>query len=304
MNSQNKTKVIFILGPTGVGKTDLSVKLAKEFNGQIISADSVQVYKEFDIGSAKVTESEMDGIVHYGIDIVSPSQEFSASEFVEYTKKTIEQIITNGKLPIIVGGTALYVKALVEGYNFGGTEKHTEFRNQLEKEIQEKGLEKVYSKLKELAPEIAEKVDGKNKVRVIRALEILKYGEGKDKNKNEVEYEYKIFALTMPRDSLYERINKRAHIMVERGLVKEVEILYEKYGDCQPMRAIGYKEVLPFIKGQATLKETEDLISQHTRNYAKRQLTFLKGMENIIYVNVLSDNDKEKMKEEIRKWLK
>lgn len=296
-------KVLFILGPTGVGKTALSVELAKEFNGEIISADSVQVFKEFDIGSAKVTAEEMQGVTHYGLDVVSPSEEFSASDFVAYTKKMIEKIALKGKLPIIVGGTALYVKSLVEGYNFGDTEKHPDFRIELENEIQKYGLESVYNKLKKESPELALQIDGKNKVRVIRAFEILKFGTAKEKSINEIEYNYKIFSLTMPREKLYERINKRAQIMIENGLIEEVDALYKKYGECQPMRAIGYKEVVPYLKGEISLKSMEELISQHTRNYAKRQLTFLRGMDNIDFVDVLQEQDKQNMKKEISEWL-
>lgn len=301
--NKNKQKVVFILGPTGVGKTSLSVLLAKRFNGQIISADSVQVFKEFDVGSAKVTKEEMQGIAHYGIDVVSPDQEFSASDFAEYTKTKIKEIALQGSLPIIVGGTALYVKALVEGYNFGGTEKHKEFRQNLETEIDVNGLESVFKKLKQLSPQLASQIDGKNKVRVIRAFEIAMFGDGKTSN-SEVDFDYKIFALTMPRENLYQRINKRASIMIENGLVEEVECLYSKYGQCQPMRAIGYKEVLPYLNDEISLKQMEELISQHTRNYAKRQLTFLRGMNNVEFVDVSCPQEVENMKNMIEEWLK
>lgn len=304
MQNQNKSKVVFILGPTGVGKTALSVKLAKEFNGEIISADSVQIFKGFDIGSAKVTTQEMDGVIHYGIDVVSPNQEFSASDFVEFTKEKIAEISSRGKLPIIVGGTALYVKSLVEGYNFGGTEKHQEYRDELEKYIFENGLESLYQRLIKEAPEIAKSIDGKNKVRVIRAFEILKYGKGKEKHSTSVDYDYKIFALTMQREKLYERINKRAGIMIENGLVEEVKHLYAEFGECQPMRAIGYKEVVPYLNGEISLKQMEELISQHTRNYAKRQLTFLRGMDNVIFVDVQSQEEIDRMKGDLNSWLK
>lgn len=300
----NKPKVVFILGPTGVGKTSLSVALAKEFNGEVISADSVQVFREFDIGSAKVTQQEMQGIKHFGIDVVLPSQEFTASDFANYTKERIEEISAKGKLPFIVGGTALYVKSMVEGYNFGGTEKNIEFRNSLEEEINKNGLESLFNRLKQESPEIAENIDGKNKVRVIRALEILKFGNGKTQDKSKVDFDYKIFALTMPREKLYERINKRASVMIEKGLVDEVKDLYSKYGNCQPMRAIGYKEVLPYLRGEISLEAMENLISQHTRNYAKRQLTFLRGMGNVIFVDVLQEKEILRMKEEIVKWMK
>ncbi len=299
---KTKPKVLFILGATGVGKTAMGVNLAKAYNGQIISADSVQVYKGFDIGSAKVTEEEKQGVYHYGIDIVEPDKEFSASDFVSYTKKCIGEILQKDKLPIIVGGTAMYVKALVEGYNFGGTAKHEEFRAEMEKIIQEKGADEVFELLRQKSPELAQKTDKFNAVRLIRALEIAYFGDGKQKNE-EVEFDFKIFALTMPREKMYERINKRAKIMVENGLTQEVSGLYKKYGNCQPMCAIGYKEVLPYLNGEISIGKMEELISQHTRNYAKRQLTFLRGMKNVTMVDVSVTQEVENMKKEIDKWL-
>ncbi len=299
---KSKPKVLFILGPTGVGKTAMGVELAKTYNGQIISADSVQVFRGFDIGSAKVTEEEMQGVYHYGIDIVQPDQDFSASEFVSYTKNCIKEITQNGKLPIIVGGTAMYVKALVEGYNFGGTEKHTEFRAQMQKFIQENGNDKAFEFLAQKSPELAKNTDKFNTVRLIRALEIANFGDGKHKNE-EVEFDFKIFALTMPREKMYDKINRRAKIMVDNGLVEEVSSLYKKYGNCQPMYAIGYKEVLPYLNGEISLQQMQDLISQHTRNYAKRQMTFLRGMKNVSMVDVSVEAEIEMMKKEIEKWL-
>lgn len=302
-NLKQKPKVLFILGPTGVGKTSLSISVAKEFNGEIISVDSVQVFKEFDIGSAKVTKEEMEGITHHGIDILSPAEEFSASGFSIYTKSKIQEISNKSKLPIVVGGTAMYVKSLVEGYNFGGTEKHEDFRKKVEEEIEEFGLDFVFEKLVKRSPDIAKSVDRKNKVRVIRAFEILEFGDRKEKS-GEVDFEYKIYALTMPREKLYERINARTKIMIKNGLVKEARDLYHKYGQCQAMRAIGYKEVIPYLTGEISEERMEELISQHTRNYAKRQLTFLKGMDYVKFVDVDDKDNINKMKEEIEKWLK
>ncbi len=297
-----KPKVLFILGATGVGKSAMAVELAKMFDGQIISADSVQVFKEFDIGSAKVTIEEMGGVPHFGIDIVSPNEEFSASDFVSYTKEAIDKIKQQNKLPIIVGGTAMYVKGLVEGYNFGGTEKHQEFREEIERQIENEGVEAVYKKLCTISPEIAQNIDWHNKVRLVRAMEIARFGDGKNK-RQEVQYDFKIFALTMEREKMYERINRRAKIMIENGLVEEVTNLYKKYGECQPMRAIGYKEVLPYINGEIDLQQMEEQISQHTRNYAKRQLTFLRGMTDVKFVDVSQKEEIELMKKEIEKWL-
>ena len=297
----NKKKVLFVLGPTGVGKSSLAVNLAKKYDMEIISADSVQVYREFNIGSAKVTNKEMQGVVHYGIDILSPNQTFSASEFVDYTKLKIEEITSKGKIPLIVGGTGLYVKALVEGYNFGGTERHEEFRNQLEQLAELEGLESLYNKLVSLAPQIAEKIDKQNKVRLIRAIEIATFGS--QKTKNEVDYDFLCIALNMPREKLYENINKRAKIMLDDGLVGEVKTLYLKYGDCQPMGAIGYKETLSFIKNEIDEKQLLELISQHTRNYAKRQLTFLRGLDYIKYFDKTENNYQEKIEKEIDSWI-
>lgn len=297
-------KVIFLLGPTAVGKTSVSISLAKDFNGEIISADSVQVFKQFDIGSAKVTKDEMQGIVHYGIDIKNPDQNFSASEYVEYTKRCITEILAKGKTPIIVGGTGLYVKGLTEGYNFGGTAKNIEFRIQMEEKAEREGLESLVSLIREKDSSLADSIDCKNKARVIRALEIAYFGVGKEKNENNAEYDFKIFALTMDREVLYSRINKRVDIMFDQGLVEEVKNLYANYGQCQPMTAIGYKELIPYIKGEITLDKAKDLIAQHSRNYAKRQMTFLRSIKDVQFVDVGDVGFYNKMKEEIEQWRK
>lgn len=299
-----KPKVVFILGPTGVGKTGISTEIAKAFDGEIISSDSVQIYKEFDIGSAKVTKEEMQGVVHYGIDIISPEQEFSVFDYVNYTKEKIYQITQKGKLPIVVGGTGLYVKALTEGYNFGKAEKNDDFRKNIEKEINENGLEEVYERLKKIDSELASKTDSKNKPRVIRALEIATFGTKKEKQ-TESEFDFKIFALNMEREKLYDRINQRVDIMIKDGVVDEVMALYKKYGNVQPMRAIGYKEFLPYFENEASLEQCINLIKQHSRNYAKRQITFLKGMQNIEFVDVGNKTQALKsIKEKIEKFLK
>lgn len=302
-NSQKKKKVVFILGPTGVGKTSFSIKLAKFFNGEIISADSVQVYKEFDIGSAKITEEEMENIKHYGLNLVSPKEEFSVYDYVVFTKEKINEINSKGKLPIIVGGTGLYVKALVENYNFGGTEKHDEFREKIEKDIEEKGLDFVFGELQKINPDISNKIDRFNKVRVIRAMEISLFGENQTKKETN-EFDFKIFALNMERSKLYERINKRVDIMMNNGLVDEVKRLYDKYGYCQPMRAIGYKEVVDYINSKCSIEEMVEKVKQHSRNYAKRQITFLKGMNNVEFIDVENKDEAFNcMKKEIEKWL-
>ena len=297
-------KDLFILGPTGAGKSSLAVDLALKFNGEIISADSVQIFNEFNIGSAKITEEEKKGVVHYGIDIISPKETFSVYDYVKYTKIIIEEISAKGKLPIIVGGTGLYVKSLIEGYNFGDTERHDDFRAMLEKDLEEKGKEYLFNKLKSLDSVLASKIDKNNPVRLIRALEITTFGS--KQTKKSCEYDFKILAVCMERQELYTKINARVDKMIKDGLIEEVKNLKNKYGEqSQPMKAIGYKEVLLYLNGSLSKKETIELIKQHTRNYAKRQLTFLRGLENVTYIDNI---DKEKALisaiNEVEEWMK
>ncbi|MBP3619311.1 MAG: tRNA (adenosine(37)-N6)-dimethylallyltransferase MiaA [Clostridia bacterium] len=280
-----KKKVLFILGPTAVGKTAISVKLAKALDGEIISSDSVQIYKGLDIGSAKVTSEEMQGITHYAIDILDAKQEFSVFEFVEYTRKKIDEILQKGKLPIVVGGTGLYVKALTLGYNFGGTQKDQKLRVELEKLAEEKGNDYLFEMLLKKDENLAKKTDKFNTVRLVRALEIaLSDGE---KQQTEVDVEPFIVALNRDRELLYQDINKRVDIMLENGLVKEVESLMKQglTKEHQSMRAIGYKEVISFLEGEIDYERMVEILKQHSRNYAKRQLTFLRGMENVNFVD-------------------
>ena len=295
-------KVLIILGATGVGKTDISLKLAKKFDMEIISADSVQVFKEFDIGSAKIKKDEMAGIPHYGIDILSAEQEFSACDFVTFAKSKIKEILSKGKTPLIVGGTGLYIKSLVEGYNFGGSGKHEDFREEMEKVFEVEGLEGLYKRLTRLSPQIALNIDKQNKVRLIRALEIATFG-GEKKMDKDNEFDYKLVSIDLPREILYQKINLRTKTMIENGLTREVEYLYKKYGDCQPMRAIGYKEVVSYLKGEIDKDQLYDLISMHTRNYAKRQLTFIRGMQNVSHFDISQSDANQKLEEEIESWL-
>lgn len=268
-------KVLFILGPTGVGKSEVGIKLAQIFNGEIISADSVQVFRELNIGSAKVSEKEMGNIKHHAIDILPPQAKFSVFEFVKLTKDLIEQISAKGKNPIIVGGTGLYVKALTEGYDFGGESVSQQSREDLDKMTNQE----LVSLLKTLNPEILNKIDLNNKRRLVRAVEIAK--EGKKVSKNKCEYDFLVLALVQPREQLYKKINDRVDLMIKKGLVEEVKGLREKglTLENQSMSAIGYKEIYNYLEGQCTLEEAVNLIKQHTRNYAKRQITFMKGLQ-------------------------
>lgn len=296
-----KFKAVFILGPTAVGKTFFSVKLAKDLDGEIISSDSVQIYKGLDIGSAKVTKEEMQGVKHYAIDILEPDEEFSVYDFVEFSKQKIAEISENGKLPIVVGGTGLYVKALTLGYDFGGTKKDENLREHLENLAREKGNDALFEMLKEKNPTMAEKTDKSNTVRLVRALEIAL--SDKEKGKNESQIDALLIALNRDREKLYADINRRVDVMLENGLVQEVERLKARglTKENQSMKAIGYKEVLAYLDGEYSYERMVELLKQHSRNYAKRQLTFLRGMENVHFVEV---EDREKAYEEILSLVK
>lgn len=299
-----KTKIVCILGPTGVGKSKIGVEIAKKFNGEIISADSVQIFSEFNIGSAKINKDEMQGIEHYLIDCVTPIEEFTAFDYVEMAKKTIEKIVAKGKLPIFVGGTALYIKALIENYNFGATEKNDKIRDFLKNELEEKGLSFLVKQLENTYPEIAKTIDKNNAQRVVRALEIA--FANKEKTKSQSHYDCLIFALNKDREELYSQINKRVDIMIDQGLVEEVKNLIEKYDqNIQPFKAIGYKEVLPYLKGEYSKEKMTDLIKQHTRNYAKRQITFIKSLKEAKWVDCKNlDKAEQEIEMELKKWLK
>ena len=263
---KKKEKVVFILGPTGVGKTKMGVELAKIFNGEIISADSVQVFKGFDIGSAKVTPEEMQGVKHHCIDICQPEDYFTVADFVELTRQKICEINARGHLPIIVGGTGLYVKALLGGYDFGQTSKNTDFREEVNKLIDAKGSEVVWQELNALAPQLCEKISPNDRKRIVRAYEIYKFG-GQPNSKG-ANYDFLCYALDLDRQKLYERLNLRVEIMLENGLIEEVKRLLSSgiSEECQPMKAIGYKEVIPFVKGEMGYNEMVELIKSGAPN--------------------------------------
>ena len=294
-------KVLFILGPTAVGKTKTSVSLARKFGGEIISADSVQIFKGFNIGSAKVTKEEMCEVKHHLIDICEPNENFTAYEMTNAIRKKIDEISPYA-LPIVVGGTGLYVKSLLLGYNFGGAGVDEDYRKKLEEILKADGIEKLAEMLKDVSPSAYEKIDKKNPHRLIRALEIARFSG--EKKEGECEYDALIFALNLERQKLYERINRRVDIMLENGLVEEVEALL-KAGvseNAQAMHAIGYKEVVQYLKGEISFERMKELIKQHSRNYAKRQLTFLRGMENVNFVDIEEKDYQKKMENMIERW--
>ena len=293
-------KILIILGPTAVGKSEFGVFLAKKFNGEIISADSVQIYKGLDIGSAKVTNEEMQGIKHHCIDIIAPESEFSVFDFVKLTKEKIDEIIERGKLPIIVGGTGLYVKALLEGYDFGGQGKDEEYRKRLEKEW-EKDSDGLYETLKLKQPDLALKIKPNDKKRIIRALEISEFGSLPTSSRSE--FDALVVTLNMDRQKLYDRINERVDKMIGLGLVEEVKklIALGLKKENQSMKAIGYKEVISFLSGEIDQQRMVELIKQHSRNYAKRQMTFFRSLQDSFVVNV---EDKKQAVIELEKRIK
>ncbi len=290
-------KVVVICGPTASGKTSLSIELAKKINGQIISADSMQIYDEMDIGTAKPTKEEMQGIKHYLIGNVKPTNRYSVSEYKKDATNAIEETIQDNKFPIIVGGTGLYVNSLIYGIDYPEIETDLEYRKKLEEIAEKEGLNKLYNMAKEIDEKAMEKISPNDQKRILRVLEIYNQ-TGKTKTeleiesrKNGVKYDFRVFAIDMPREILYERINKRVDIMLENGLLEEVQRLYKKYGEelYTSIQAIGYKEVIDYINGKYTKEEMIEKIKMETRRYAKRQLTWFRKIENITWLNGLND---------------
>ena len=296
-----KQKLLVIGGPTAVGKTDLSIRLAKELNGEIISADSMQIYKYMDIGSAKVTEEEMDGVKHHLIDIINPDVPFSVADFKEYGEKAIKEILDKNKFPIIAGGTGLYINSLTCNMTFTEAEKDEEYRNYLENLCEEKGNDYVHEMLKEIDPVSYKEIHANNRKRVIRALEVYKltgkpfssYNAGDDFYKSDYDVYY--YVLTMNREKLYDRINRRVDIMMENGLLDECiklkEMGYTSY--MQSMQGIGYKEILYYLEGNISLEDAVNMIKQGSRNYAKRQLTWFRRDKRCVFLDkdLLTDDE-------------
>jgi len=286
--------VIVIFGLTASGKTRLSIELAKRIGGEIISADSMQIYKFMDIGTAKPTKDEMDGIKHYMIDEVYPDEEFSVAKFKKLALKYIEEIISKGKIPIIVGGTGLYINSLIYNIDFSEVETDWNLRKKLKKEADEKGNAYLHDKLKAIDPEAAEKIHENDVKRIIRAIEVyeltgktISYLQ-KISRLKPPEYNYIKFGLIMDRSKLYDRINKRVDIMMENGLVNEVEKLVELGYDKNAiaMQGLGYKEILAYIRGECSMDEAVEILKRETRRYAKRQITWFKRIEDVKWIDM------------------
>ena len=314
MQNNDKLSLIIIAGPTAVGKTALSIELAKSINASIISADSMQVYKHMDIGSAKVTKDEMQGIKHYLIDVLEPEEEFNIATFTQFAKNDIEYIKNDGKIPIIAGGTGFYIQALLYDINFDDdANKSNEIRDRLENLITTKGNEFVHNMLKEVDEKAADEIHPNNVKRVLRALEYHYLTGEKISKHNETErikespYNFKYFVINEDRALLYKNIDKRVDIMIENGLVDEVKALKERglTKDNISMQGLGYKEILSYLNNDISLEEAVYIIKRDTRHFAKRQLTWFKREKDVIWINKEDfsfDNNKiiEFMKEQLK----
>ena len=292
----SKPKVIVICGPTASGKTALSIELAKQIDGEIISCDSMQIYKDMNIGTAKPDEEEKQGIKHYLMDFVSPYERYSVADFKRDATRAIKEILNKGKMPIIVGGTGLYVDSMIYGIEYNEIDVDEKYRKQLEERINKEGLEILYQEAKKIDPIAIEKISHNDKKRIMRILEIYKATgktkteQEKESRKNEVEFDYKVFAINMDREKLYERINKRVDIMIDKGLIEEVKSLKSKYNKFPTaMQGLGYKEVVKYLEKEYDRETMVDIIKQETRRYAKRQLTWFRKNKQTVWLDGLND---------------
>lgn len=291
---KNRNKLIVILGPTAVGKTDLSLQLAERLHTEIISGDSMLIYRGLDIGTAKPSKEELLRIKHHMIDILSPWENYNVTDFIQRVAPLIEEINRRGKIPILAGGTGLYIKALLEGYVFNDMGEDPEYRKYLEDLAEEKGRDFVFAMLKKADPETAKNLHVNNFRRVIRALEVLHLGKESISRANhyqatgELLYDCTVIGLNREREELYQNINHRVDVMVEHGLIAEVEELLRAGADInwQSMKGIGYKEIIPYVKGDISLEQAVDELKKNTRHFAKRQLTWFKKMPYIHWFNL------------------
>ena len=289
--------VMAIVGPTASGKTALSLELAKRLDGEIINGDSMQIYRNMTIGTAKILPEEMAGITHHLLDIKEPDESFSVAEYQKLVRGKIADIQSRGKLPIIVGGTGLYVQAVLFDYRFSDEPVDHQLRDSLYKELEEFGPEEMHRKLMKLDPQAD--IHPNNTRRVVRAVEILLSGQKKGDSELALSpmYNEAIIGLDIPRDVLYERINQRVDQMLERGLIEEVETLRQRgIRDVQSIQAIGYKEIYAYLDGQGSLEEAVVKLKRNSRKYAKRQFTYFKNKLPIFWIDALADPEKNLQK--------
>lgn len=298
-----KENLVVIVGPTAVGKSKLGVELAKNLLGEIISGDSMQIYKGMDIGTAKVTNAEMEGIPHHLIDIKDPTESFSAAEFQELVKPLITAINQKGKLPIIVGGTGLYISSILYDYKFSSVTADLAYRESLEKFVSKYGVEALHEKLKDIDPISYRTIHPNNYRRVIRALEVYQLTkktihESLDEQLISSPYNVVVIGLTMERDQLYLRINQRVDQMVSNGLIEEAQNIYNRgIRNFQSVQAIGYKEIFEYIEGHVTKEEAIELLKRNSRRYAKRQLTWFRNKMELSWYDMTNVIFFEKVKE-------
>ena len=288
-----KRPLIILAGPTAVGKTAASIRLAKAIGAEIISADSMQVYRHMDIGSAKIRQEEMEGVPHYLIDVLEPEEEFNVVRFQQMAKAAAEEIYVKGKIPLVAGGTGFYIQALLYDIDFTENDGDTSYRRSLEKTAEEKGGEYLHAMLREADPKAAEEIHPHNIKRMIRALEFHHQTGGKISEHNEAEreksspYDFAYFVLTDERSRLYERIDRRVDKMMEEGLLEEVRYLKERgvKRESTAMQGLGYKELYAYLDGECTLEEAVRIIKRDTRHFAKRQLTWFKRERDVIWAD-------------------
>lgn len=298
-------KLVAIIGPTAVGKTKLSIDLAKKFNGEIISGDSAQVFKGMDIGTAKITADEMEGIPHHLIDCREPSESYNVYDFKNEVNRMITDITNRGKLPILVGGTGLYIQSVLYDYQFPETTANLTIRKELEERIDREGPDAVYQTLVEIDPQAAEKIHPNNTKRVIRALEVFydsgkRFSEQEQSEERTLLYDVALIGLTMDRDLLYKRINERVETMMQMGLEEEVRNLYDQgLKDAQSMQAIGYKEFSGLFEGTKTREDVISEIQRNSRRFAKRQFTWFRNKMDVHWFDVTDLAHFDKISEEI-----
>ena len=304
-------RILVIAGPTAVGKTEYAIEAAKAFDGEIVSCDSMQLYQYMDIGSAKPTEAEQQEAVHHLIDFLDPREPFSVARYQQLARAAIDDILARGRLPIISGGTGLYLNSILYDMDFAGAGEDSELRDQLRKTADSEGPEVLHEMLQKLDPEAAERIHPNNVKKVIRAIERLKAGEGEVRpfdggiRVNE-SYNPLLVCLTRDREELYERINRRVDALIEAGLVDEVRSLTAMglTADDISMKGIGYKEIIDYLNGDTTLEDALEMIKKNTRHYAKRQLTWFRRYDTINLFDLSAYLNEEDAKRGLMTWLK
>ncbi len=295
-----KQDIVIIAGPTASGKTAIGIEIAEKFNGEIVSADSMQIYKKLNINTAKATPFEQSKVKHHLIDIVEPNEEFSVTDFVQNATAAIDDIASRGKLPIIVGGTGMYIKSLLYPYSYGNSLKNEDIRNKYQRYLEENGIDALHNLLKSIDEASAKQIHKNNVKRVIRALEIYdttgitKSAQNNNDEKLESNYNPIMIVLDVPREELYRRINLRCDKMIEMGGVEEARYVYNNLNlspNAQCLQAIGYKEFLPYLKGEKLLLEAKDDLAKATRHYAKRQLTYFRSFKEAVWYNPLTQKE-------------